>query len=350
MAAINRVSPAEVSPGGITVTATVRPGLGSLVQEILEKKIAHMEACQKARTGSGLGKEVVLVAGDFFTTGELVFAGAKSVAPKINTIAGVAFASLVCGEIAGLINLGVACVSLVEGIRALKNGDKALAARLCLDWLCFSAIAIIMILSSLAIKVAALGSVAAVFAANPWLMPVLFFIGALPVLAEISGRIAKIATGTDFGSQLMGKGMQELKAPFLEIMKNTPREQVDDAVRKALSEEMEKYQASIGVEAAIEAFRMIQRSLKGEDITEQRRTLAEKIASWNEAQFIRFFQQVLFILSFALGMIALVQKSAALVINTSVNFSMALANLIPLWMDLHWPFKRNAPIVVPSVI
>jgi len=90
-------------------------------------------------------------------------------------------------------------------------------------------------------------------------------------------------------------------------------------------------------------------ALNKEPTEEQMKTTKEKITSWNKAQYVRLFQQVLFAGAFGVSMAALTPALNTPTLAASENFAMAAANGIPFYMDVFWPFMRNAPIVVPKV-
>ncbi len=115
---------------------------------------------------------------------------------------------------------------------------------------------------------------------------------------------------------------------------------------------MEELQADMGVEAAIEVFSLFKALLddsETEEIQRQLQLAQQRIAEWHHAQYVRLFQQVLYIAAFIISMGAFAPGANANVINGSDNMAMAAANLIPLGMDVCWPFKRNVPMIVPKV-
>lgn len=328
--------------------------LATLMGQIIEQKEAKVGAALKGRVNVSEG---ILIGGDLFSMGYLGFQGAQILKPSLAAIPAIGFATLVCGEIAGAINIGVALVCLKEAVQAFENGDNALGARLFLDFVTFTAIGLIMILASLATKVAALGCVGALFATNPWLLPVLFFIASIPIICEIGKRIFNIHTNRDLASQLKGNDLGELirgkeaknpyhLRPLIEMLQT---QQDEKEVKAKLSEKMEQLQADMGVAAAIEVFRLMQKKLRNEEVEEQFERVKKRISEWNQAQYVRFFQQVLFAAAFGVSMAAFLPKINAQRIDAIDTFAMAAGNAVPLYMDIFWPFKRNTPIVVPKV-
>src|SRR5258708_3162096 len=159
------MNPISVCPGaGATLEFPVPPVTGTeKITQIMQGVLEAKNAMYQEKKGNIWERyNPILIGGDLFSLGYLTFQGALSLVPKLQ----VGLATLVCGEIAGVINIGVGLVSLKEGLQALKNGDHRGGVRLLLDFACFMAIGAIMILNSSAIKIIALGSVAAFFAAN----------------------------------------------------------------------------------------------------------------------------------------------------------------------------------------
>ncbi len=323
--------------------------LALLMGSVIEKKSENIQAALNGRVNLS---EAVLVGGDLFTMGYLAFQGVQIVKPSLSSISAIAIGTLTCGIVAGVINLGVGLVCIKEAIQAFKNGDTKLGIRLMIDFIDLTLIGTIMILASLATDVAILGGIGAFFAANPWLLPVLFFILAAPVMVEVIYRIKNIQTGQDLASQLQTHNMQQLirgrevKNPFhLE-----PLLRMDEkSALEALSEKLEQFQADMGAVAALETFKLMQKLLKREEIEEQLALTRKRIAEWNRAQYVRLFQQALYTASFGISMAALMPQLNRPAVHGTIAFSMTAANAVPFYMDAFWPFKRNTPIVVPKV-
>jgi ABC-type multidrug transport system fused ATPase/permease subunit len=322
------------------------------MQQVIEEKQELVDSALKNRMNVS---EAVQIGGDLFSMGYLGFQGAQMIRPSISSIPAIAFSSLVCGVIAGAINIGVAFVCLKEGIQASKNGDTKLATRLYLDFASLLAIGLIMMLTSIAVRVAALGVLTAFFAANPWLLPVIFFILSIPIIIEVAGRIKNICQKRDLGSAVkasdLPKQLQDPneKNPFSlkPLIDMAERGVNDQFIKIALSQKMELFQANMGVEAALETFRLLKQILKNEEMMEQLEKTKKKIAEWNKAQWVRMFQQVLYTAAFAVSLIALSPRMNTPSVNGGQTFAMAAANATALYMDTYWPFKRNTPIVVP---
>jgi hypothetical protein len=328
--------------------------VSNLMQQVIEEKDALVQSSLKNRMNA---TEAVQIGGDLFSMGYLAFQGAQIVKPSLAAIPAIAFASLTCGVIAGAINIGVAIVCLKEGIQASKNGDTKLATRLYIDFACLLAIGVIMMLTSIAVKVAALGALTAFFATNPWLLPVIFFILSIPIIVEVAGRIKNIWQNKDLASQLKTPELPQLihgtdeKNPFhlQPLIDMAQRGVADPFIKRSLSEKMEQFQANMGVEASLETFRLMRQILRNEEAREQLEKTKKKIAEWNNAQYVRMAQQALYTAAFGVSMAALSPRINIPSVNGAQTFAMAAANAIPLYMDTFWPFKRNTPVVVPMV-
>src|SRR5262249_33560070 len=120
---------------------------------------------------------------------------------------------------------------------------------------------------------------------------------------------------------------------------------------EGLSVKMEELQAELGVEAAVEVFDLLKliQEKNTEKALEKILIAKEKIDEWNRSLYVRMFQQILYIVGFIVSMAALGPKVNAGVLNGGANFFLTGANVIPLYMDTFWPFRRNTPMVVPKV-
>jgi len=349
-------SPTRKEEEGAKKTAQV-------MQKVLDAKQAHVKTALDNKWDR---YNPVLIGGDIFTVGYLAFQGVQCLKPSVQILPAVGIASFICGEIAGAIFIGVGLVSLKESLQAFRNGDKVLGLRLLLDFFGCVGIGTVMILTSLAIKVGALSAVGAFFAMNPWVLPVLFFIITIPLLSELGYRINNIVQENDLGSKLKLNELKTLlSAPEPDWNKidslyegaNNPYNlkaldsASDEERAKLLSEKMEQLQADLGVTAAVEVFTLLLhiKNRKRNEALEQIEAARKKIEEWNWSLYVRMFQQLLFIVSFAVSMVALSPKVDGNLLNGTQNFAMMAANGLPLYMDAFWPFKRNAPIVVPKV-
>jgi len=318
----------------------------------------------RARFHPITGTDTILIGGDVFNTGYLLFEGFTAAIPAAEGVAGIAIASTVFGVVGGVINMAVGMICLKEAIQALKNGDRLLGGRLLIDAIFCNAIGIVMILASISTQVAALSGVAAFFAANPWLLPVLFFVGSIPVFAEILSRVKNIWGEQDIASTLQLNQLEEMLSKekidwdgvfhlydgtALDI-KQIRTEYAENGLI-SLSNRMEVLQGDMGVEAAIDTFKLLRDLLERneEKALERVKELKGRVAFWNGVQHLRLFQQFLYLGSFVVSMAALRPGMNGRAIGATQSFAMAAANAIPLWMDLRWPFERNVTLVVPQV-
>ena len=155
--------------------------LSTLMRGVIDEKEKEIKKSSAERaTRKRAGMEALMIGGDLFSMGYLAFQGIQIAKPSLSSIPAFGLTSLICGEIAGAINIGVAFICLKEGLQALKNGDQKLAARLIFDFVAFLVIGMIMILTSLAIKGGLIGAMTAFFATNPWLLPFFSFWYQLP--------------------------------------------------------------------------------------------------------------------------------------------------------------------------
>jgi hypothetical protein len=304
------------------------------MESLIQKKVALRDQCLEERGKSRFPAEAVLIGGDAFTMGYLALQSAELLSSSLAASPVISWMNFVCGEIGGAINIGVSFVCLSEGLQAMINKDYLLASRLFCDFATLFAIGTVMLLSSLSTKVAALG-LSAFFTANPWLLPLAFFLMSLPTILDVSRRVGKIWLKTDLASQLSDpKKMAETHFSSLNP--------------KDLEDKLEEFQAEMGVDAAIETFKLMQKILSDEKFEEQLERAKEKAADWSRAQYVRLAQQILYTTAFGVGMGTLSLNNR--VCQATQNIAMTGANAIPLYMDTFWPFKRNTPIVVPKVV
>ncbi|MBP9841175.1 MAG: hypothetical protein KBC64_01970 [Simkaniaceae bacterium] len=307
----------------------------------------------------------------------------------------------VCGVIGGVINIGVGLYSLKEAIQALKNGDRLGGIRMAFDAFCITGIGLVMILVSLGKYIPHLHGISSTLTNTSWILPVIFFVITLPLITEIAIRMRKIVTHQDIASKLNLKAIQHAVA-----QETAAWDEAQDQIkwflkgtetREELSSKMEETQAEMGVSCALKLFKLFEhvqeallvkaetseiiQGLEGRispDNQEENQNLLDeierikklrdqellrlknktsallpkiekKVKAWNNAQWVRFAQQIFYIVAFVISMGALCPKAPAAGLNAGTSFGLAAANAIPLYMDTFWPFKRNTPIVVPKV-
>jgi hypothetical protein len=299
-----------------------------------------------------------MIGGDLFTMVYTGFTGAQYFAPSLQSISCLGWITSGAAEIGGLINILVACQEIKEAFTAQGN-DNVTFWKNVFDASLYILIGLLMITIGIATKVIALGSLAAFFTANPWLLPVLFFVASLPLIVEVSHRVTKIVLKKNLASCI---AFQSIKTNLLsnrsEALHTLQASLFSDLSSQSstldISKKMEKLQEDMGVEAAIEVFSLFKmlmdESVATLRIEEQIQRAEQKIKEWYRAQYVRMFQQVLYIMAFVISMGALAPGVNANVMKGSDNVAMAGANLIPLYMDTFWPFKRNVQMVVPPAI
>lgn len=330
--------------------------ISTYVSKIGSAKLVKME---EARSNKWTFNNVVFVTGDLFTSADLGFQALLCLSTKTQSIAAVAFTSFVCGEIGGAINIFVGIGCLKEAIQSFKNGAALKGARLAADFICLLGIGVVMILISLALKVSAVGAIGAFFATNPWFLPLLFFIITIPVFLEIGKGLVNLYNKTDLGSKLnleqLGNMIETQDWNAIEkLMQNTDSSWAlgENPTFEKISSKMEEFQADFGVEGAVAVFDLWNALLeKNQEKAKAKLLIAKKaLADWNWSLYIRMLQQVFYIVAFGVSM-GCVGASTNLSnqLNGSQNIFSCLANAIPTYMDAFWPFKRNAPIVVPLI-
>jgi len=360
----SHIAPIEDETFGIDDPEVEHGKLSGVVKRVLQEKETLKE---NALANKWDRFNPFIIGGDAFTMATLAFEGVQTVMPQVSNIAAVAALTMVCGLVAGVINIGVGAVCFKEAMQAFYNGDKLLGVRLLLDSVTLTAIGVVMILIALSAKVAALGAVGAFFKASPWILPLLFFIISIPVIIEIARRIKNIHTQGDLASKLELKKVEvllekgEVEHACTHLMKKLSIEALPEMAEddpkntfSTLSNTMEILQADMGAEAALAMFKLLLmlREQNEEGARKALEKAKEEIRDWNRVQHIRMFQQILYFLAFIASLVVLspgMAHSTSTGITASQQFSMAAANAIPLYMDSTMPFKRNPPIVVPKV-
>ena len=160
---------------------------------------------QKGRTFD----DWTLILGDIFNMSFLGIETTQAFAPSIGcpALTGI---SLGLGIVGGAINVIVGGICIKGAIQAFENKDFLLGVRLIIDGLFMAGVGIFMILVSISPYIAGLSGLAAVLAANPWILPTLFLVLTLPIFIEVSYRIGKIWCGVDIGEKLKTKQINEI--------------------------------------------------------------------------------------------------------------------------------------------
>ncbi|HSW72958.1 MAG TPA: hypothetical protein VLG44_06105 [Chlamydiales bacterium] len=288
--------------------------------------------------------------------------------------------------IGGLLFILNSIPELVNGFRALANGDKILAIRMIVLASIYFFIGIVIFAASILKYV----GIATFLTTNPWLLPVLYLIPCLCNLAEILSKVVPFAAGNDLVSKLNLKGALEKlnnsndknwKETLLEHFKAFNLSEFDEAgiapllkpegkatnpeeiMRKRiqlLGQKMEDFQRQIGVTAGIEAFELMILLLKlkegqeidKEDVIAQIKKLDHEDTRWWQAQTIRLIQQLCVLAFFGVTMDATFGNHSPEmreVIHGRNYLAMCVERIIPTYMDICRPFERNTTLVTERV-
>lgn len=373
---------------------------------------AKQHLMEKALQNKWKVYDPVFIGGDLFTAGSFIFNGIVAAKPALKAVSAISWLSLIFGVISGFLNILVGSRSLEEAIKAVQNKDWLNGVRLSFDCVFMTAIGVVMIFVSLSlfaalvtqpwllaafffvigfeeairaawqnkdwpnvarllfnfIAMTTIGfiigfvslSLFAALATQPWLLPVLFLIVNIPTIYEVIDRNIPIWRKKDLASRVLeniakkeelGSILRELYQKALDKLgrKNASKEE-------AIGEIMEIFQADMQVKAAIAAFRLLKVLLEKPkqnqplDAKEALADFKKEVAAWHRHQRLRLLQQLLFILSFAISMIALsVSKVIAKMIEISQDFALAVGNAIPFYLDWR-PFYRNTPLITPNIM
>ena len=332
----------------------------------IEKVVKAKETLFQRSFGSGLGKllplrrfDASLIGGDIFNSLYLSFQGIRSILAVSSThlssgvASTLACASLVLGIAAGAINIGVGLLCLADGIHKLKAGDKLSGIRLLIDGALSISIGIVMILAQAAFV--------GFFAAHPYILAILFAIMTLPLLYECSKRCLQIFRDQDVASQFF-KALgttrsnpnitqgnikwKELSSLFPELEKAKTRPK--DA-EQLICDLMQRLEAEIGVRAGKELLDLVSRLGKGEANLDDQK-LRKEVRRWNVIQSVRLLQQIIYILATPFSLVSsFTQGTASLACDSAQSMLLAVANFIPLILDLKVPDGRNVPVAIDPV-
>jgi hypothetical protein len=304
---------------------------------------------------------IILISGDLFSFGYFGLLAVQNLA-----MVSMGISIPICGIIAGAINIRVSFLALQEGLQAWENGtweSRCHAIRMFVDFAVYFTIGVVMIMTSAAFLGAEGGGVVSV-ASCPCLLPVLFFVASIPVFIELCKGIHQVFNSHDMGSRLKLDELEKLvnEEKWDEVWEfynktDTPLNlgNLEDDPKKMipiLSKKMEELTAgtSIGIEAGLEAFRLLELILKKADkkaLLDQILETKQKVIEWNNSLYLRLLQQVLYLIGFAIAMTAFHVNPNLL--NGIQNILLFGANVIPFYMDICWPFRRNTPMVVEKI-
>jgi hypothetical protein len=346
------------TPSGLETVTPEESPTTSLISRVHSVWTIKQEHVEKANNDKWHRYDPILIGGDLFTMGYLAFQGVTTYAPIPPEVMGTAI--LVCGVAAGVITILVAAVSLKESFQAFYNGKAHVhkGLRLLLDCIGLLGIGVVMVLTPLATKIAALHGLTTFFASYPWVLPLLFFVITIPLLIEIGAIIKNIVFKTDVAAELKLEDLSDLLSAkevkwdvVFDLYKNKdvlPSEADED---QAVIDKMEALHAGMGVTASIETFKLFEHLLNQdkEQAMSQIQKVQNEISTWNKRQCVRLLQQVFFVIAFIVSMVALRVQISPTLLASIENFSMAVANAIPLYMDIFWPYERNTTLMVPKV-
>ena len=195
-----------------THVETVDHALSYQVQSAHDvKKIVFEETKKKGYQKNGW----VLIIGDLFTMTYLAFEGILAAKPALNTL-GTAIASSFFGIIGGIINFLVGIQCIQKSKTFFESKDTLQGWKLLISGILMITISMVMIVTSIAAILAAAGikflffpAIFTFLVANPWVLPVLFFVVALPIIYEITSRVIKMIKKTDCASKMQLQQLEE---------------------------------------------------------------------------------------------------------------------------------------------
>jgi len=337
--------------------------LASVAQQVITAKegiVSASLANKKKRFHPLTGSCAPQLIHDFFNCAFVIFTTMQVALPKISSLTPFAIASSAFGFVGSALNIIVGVVTIREAINCFRNGDTAKGIRLLICGLGLVMLGVFMALTSIA-AVASLGGMAAFFAANPWIMPILLLVFMLPLLQEVLKDFVAICRKEDPYSKMQLGQMQNLLEKDIINWKEVRRCLEDSELNvetiqkesnstKALVDCVEKLQKQMGPEGAVNAMKVLKAILEEDkdEAIKQVKSLRGKASSWKRVQYTRLAQQILFIASFILSIVAL--KSPKAKIFEAVDNGLAFGGMgIPLVLDGYFPFLRNVPIIVPAL-
>ncbi|OHE77209.1 MAG: hypothetical protein A3F67_08355 [Verrucomicrobia bacterium RIFCSPHIGHO2_12_FULL_41_10] len=340
----------DPSPGITTYTenpqtANNKGRVNACVYQIIHAKETNIKELTSLKSRAWSFDEWVLIGGDLFTMGYLALEGMIALSPGLLSPS-VQAALSAFGIVGGVINIFVGVISLKNALQEWREGHYMGATRLFLDSALCIGIGSLMIIASLAAYTSIFGGVAGALVYCPWIFPLLFFVMNFPVICEVANRLYHITRGTTPSSQLFSS--QEAVLPYFSDQNYT-----DEEIIKELSKILETWQDLMGVQTALALFKYktVQQFHPGCNTEKLREEFEKRKKEWERAQWVRALQMALYTAAFATSLIALspqLQKDQALFSGIQ-NLAMAGANLLPLLMDIFWPFKRNTYLPVPGI-
>ncbi|MDN3506535.1 MAG: hypothetical protein P0S96_04830 [Simkaniaceae bacterium] len=342
----------KISPSG---PSRADANCSAAVQDVITKKEGLIEACladQKKRFHPITGSCAPQIIHDVFNASFVVFTTLEIIKPSIVKLAPVLVASSAFGFIGAILNVVVGVISIREAIQAFENGDKGKGVRLLVSGIATIAVGAFMLVATLS-TIVSFGALSVFLAANPWILPVLIVLVMLPFLYEVVKSNKEIFSGQDpFAGlskveDLLNKDIvnwQQLKEHdyFAEILKA--------ARGKQLSSRIEVLQSKMGPRGALASFKVFQAILDNDQTkarTEMKK-LRKEATLWRTSQYVRMAQQILFIASTVVSLIAL-RRADSRALQAVDNGLMLGGMGLPLYMDAFWPLLRNVPIIIPKI-
>lgn len=314
---------------------------------ITEKQvnIDHARAYETRKRNPG---EWFLIGGDVFTMGYLFLQGMAAFSKTVANFPLTQWAINFSGVIGGVINIGVGLYSFQQCYLELNNKHYYTAFRYALDGLCLVGVGGVLTATAITLittAVSAFVAIAAFCIAHPYLLPVLFLSMNIPILLEVRERDRRIRNGTTLADEIFAS-----EIPVLPAFKEQNKREITEKLNHIL----ETWTDSMGVEQALELFKykVSEQYFPDSDRTEIEAKFRLRKKEWETAQRVRGFQMTLFNFAFIgsmVGLSARFHRSQALIEGVQ-NIILGFGNLIPLGMDIYWPFKRNTAVSVPAVI
>lgn len=297
-----------------------------------------------------LDRDFYMVGGDIFNGGYTLFTSVTYFKPSLSNLSWMGLTTSICGEVGGVINVLVGGKEISDAFMGIANGDSEQWWNV-IDGFLLILVGITMFLVALSFKVAALGGLAGAIS-QPWVLPLLFFLMTLPYLCKYVKSVNKIHCGEDLGSKLHLNHIQSTAAniDWEKQLKDSNLHEIYTSWQAGsltwdmCSDAIQKLQDDIGVEAAIEVFKLLEKILQGreeDDIYAQIVIAREKIKEWHNAMHFKLLQQIFFILAGCISAIAFCPKANSGTANGCSSLFLAAPNAQAIFMDIHWPFKRN---------
>lgn len=322
--------------------------LQEILSQVIQQKRELLDQTNQQRfQGTNRLREAIYVTSDVSTAG---FSVAQGVTLLVGASPAFSFAGSIMGIVGGALNMGQGAFLLLEASRFLKNGQLEQAARIGADALLLIGIGLIMTLVSLSTLGIHLGAVGAL-KTNPYIMPILILLLVLPGLLQTGKHLSRVCLKQDIGSRLLDPLLRkafckEMQERLLDTKQETP-------LLERVSQLMETFTEELGVEAGVEAMKLLRLCLqeeKTEEIEAQVTRCQKEVQSWNRAVALRALQLSLYTLTFPLGLSsAFLKSNVAAVINATSKFFLTAPSTIAGYLDLFEPFKRNGAIAVPKV-